>query len=387
MNKLLDTIEIDNKRGKRRPVYEQIAVQIKDWIETSQLTPGSRLPSISDMMKKWDVAYPTIKTALDVLEDDNLIRLEPGRGKGPVVLKNSTIPAKLKFIFHRWSNEVQFLNLEKGMRMFSSINDIELSVIDSDFYGFLHGPESFFDESNGITGLILYPMDNENYLKAVEKISREGVKVIFVDRFFPNLNISSICADNFAGGYMVCEHLISSHDEPVYYFGNIARPSSSHLRYQGWFQSMREHFPHLCSEKKYICELPLLETDYAASHPQVWEEPVGKAAADFVNSVENEQSVSVFCYNDDAARTLMAVAAEMGRTVGRDIFVAGFGNKPFCERLEPTLTSIVQPDEKMGFEAARVLRDLIANPDLSRQRINRVIPVELKVRDSSTKHL
>ncbi|AQQ72593.1 Arabinose metabolism transcriptional repressor [Limihaloglobus sulfuriphilus] len=385
MNKLLESIEIDNKRGKERPVYEQIAVHIKGLIESSQISPGARLPSISDMMKKWDVAYPTIKTALDVLEEDNLIRLEPGRGKGPLVLKNPALCPRLKFIFHRLSNEAQFLNLEKGMRRFTGSNNIELSVIDSEFSGLYLNFDNLIDKPDTVTGLILYPMDDENYLSGVKKILEMGVRVIFVDRFFPNLNISSVCADNFAGGYMACEHLISNHDIPVYFFGNVARPSSTHLRYQGWFQSMREHFPHLCSDRRYIYEIPLVETEYAATHPQVWGRPVREAAEGFVRSLEKEQLVSVFCSNDDAARTLMEAAAENGRTVGGDFFVAGFGNKPFCERIEPTLTSVMQPDEKMGYEAARVLSDMIANPNLARQRINRVVPVELKIRESSIK--
>jgi GntR family transcriptional regulator, arabinose operon transcriptional repressor len=385
LNEILDIVEIDGKRGKDKPIYEQIATQIKRKIESSEVVAGTRLPSISEMMKKWRIAYPTIKTALEILEDEKLIRVEPGRGKGPLILRNIRRKTKMKFAFHRWSNEVQFLNLERGMKRFVDENCIDFSVLDFAIYGPHLDLNSLVAESEGMDGLILYPMDCKEYFNVVTKIVENEVNVVFVDRTFPNFNVSSICSDNFAGGHQACEHLMEQHDIPVYFFGTTCRPSSAHLRYQGWFQAMREHFPHLSTDKSFVWEIPLLEAEADVMSPKQWEGPVFKEALEFIGTHKDEK-LCVCSSNDDAARMLMDAAKEHGRKVGHDIFIVGFGDKPYCERLDTTLSSVVQSDEKIGYEAARLLNDIVNNPNLSFQRINRVIPVELKIRESSVKH-
>jgi LacI family transcriptional regulator len=228
-------------------------------------------------------------------------------------------------------------------------------------------------------------MDTEEYLTAIRKIIENGINVVFVDRSFPSLNVSSICHDDFAGGYEACTHLINQHDCPVYYFGNTLRPSSSHLRYEGWFRAMRENYPHLSIDKKFILESPLPEAEAASAFHNKWEKLFYQSACEYLNSIKDEK-LCVFAVNDDAARVFMDAAKDTGRVVGENFFIVGFGDKPFCEKIKPTLSSVMQHDKKMGYEAAALLRDIISNPDLSLHKINRNVFVQLKVRASSLKN-
>ncbi len=383
MIEILQNIEIDTRPGKDKPIYEQVAEHIRQKINSADIREGMRLPAISEMMKEWDLAYPTIKTALEILENQQIIKCEPGRGKGPVVLKRITKTAALKFSFHRWCNEAQFLNLENGIRKFIEENGFEMKVIDSSFAR-PYSPQVLAAESEGMDGLIVYPIDKEDYIAAVNEVIAMGVSVVFVDRYFPNLEISSACADNFSGGYMATNHLIDQHDCPVYYFGHTGRPSSSHLRHQGWYQSMREHFTHLDFDKKFVWEVPLAEGQTLALNSNEWEIPAYKTALQFISAVKSEKCC-VFCTNDDAARVVSEAAKDHGRKIGEDFFVVGFGDKPYCERMDVPLSSVAQFDEKVGYEAAKLLESIISNPSLALQRINRIVPVELKVRQSSVK--
>jgi GntR family transcriptional regulator len=63
-----------------RPVYRQIADVLRDAIESGELGPGSRLPSETDLMKRFDVAQGTVRSALGVLRGEGLVLAEHGRG-------------------------------------------------------------------------------------------------------------------------------------------------------------------------------------------------------------------------------------------------------------------------------------------------------------------
>ena len=66
------------------PIYEQIAVQIKDSIINSELKEGELLPSIRALAralaKDLKVSVITTKRAYDELEKDGFITTVPGKG-------------------------------------------------------------------------------------------------------------------------------------------------------------------------------------------------------------------------------------------------------------------------------------------------------------------
>ncbi len=382
MRDSLQTIEIDTRPGKRKPVYEQIADHLRQRIMSPEVDNGMTLPAISEIMKQLDIAYPTVKTALDILEKENLIRYQVGRGKGHVIKKTRNTGTKLKISFHRWCNQSQFLDLENGIRGFCEEGGCQFKVIDSSFFD-SYNPRIIAAESKGMDGLIVYPVDTEEYVDAIREVREMGVSVVFADRFLPDSEVSSVCADNFSGGYLATCHLIEEHNGPVHYFGNIEKPRSSNLRYQGWYQAMREHFVHVEFVKDFVWEVPFTE-DRGICRDDGWRTVVGEAACRALKSLSVDECC-VFCSNDDAALVLSEAARGMGRSVGENFFVVGFGDKPYCSRMEVPQSSVAQFDEKFGYEAAKLLGSIIDNPSLACQRINRIIPFELKIRHSSVK--
>ena len=62
------------------PIYEQIAVQIKDQIVGGQLTEGQALPSIRKLAKELQVSVITTKRAYEELEKSGFIHTVGGKG-------------------------------------------------------------------------------------------------------------------------------------------------------------------------------------------------------------------------------------------------------------------------------------------------------------------
>jgi LacI family transcriptional regulator len=90
---------------------------------------------------------------------------------------------------------------------------------------------------------------------------------------------------------------------------------------------------------------------------------------------------AVFCANDLIALGLMRAAVEAGRTVGRDLSVAGFDDSFVAQLVSPALTTIRQPIAELGRRAAALAIGAIE--DGGRQPRREVLPVQLVVRGST----
>ena len=71
-------IIISNSSGK--PIYEQVASQIKNHILSSKLKEGEMLPSMRMLAKELRISVITTKRAYDELERDGFIETVMGKG-------------------------------------------------------------------------------------------------------------------------------------------------------------------------------------------------------------------------------------------------------------------------------------------------------------------
>ena len=63
-----------------KPIYDQIATQIKAMIMSGELQPGAPLPSMRELAKSTHVSIITVKTAYENLQRDGFIETTVGRG-------------------------------------------------------------------------------------------------------------------------------------------------------------------------------------------------------------------------------------------------------------------------------------------------------------------
>jgi DNA-binding GntR family transcriptional regulator len=62
------------------PPYRQVAAILRGQIESGDLAPGRRLPSIADLVQTYGIARTTAAKALRVLIDEGLAEVSPGMG-------------------------------------------------------------------------------------------------------------------------------------------------------------------------------------------------------------------------------------------------------------------------------------------------------------------
>jgi LacI family transcriptional regulator len=95
---------------------------------------------------------------------------------------------------------------------------------------------------------------------------------------------------------------------------------------------------------------------------------------------QDDPPTAIFAANDVMAIRAMEVARDLGLRVPDDVSIIGFDNIPESALSEPPLTTIDQSIQQMGYEAARLLVELIANPDQEPQHVR--VPTRLVQRQT-----
>jgi DNA-binding LacI/PurR family transcriptional regulator len=374
---LLQQKELVRKKGKVAPLYRQIQHHLKSQVASQAIKPGYRLPTINEMMAKWKVGYQTIKSALDGLERDGLIKCEPGRGKGPIVLSSNPIEKKLSLAFVRWNSSPIFCHISDGIRAFTDEKGLEFIILDA-----CGNPETFVEAISNprakINGLIIYPFDTKECYDAIITSQKRGITIVCIDRILGDIPVSSISADHYHGALRATVHLLEAHGLPVHYLGHTRSPSSCKQRYLGWIDAMRTY--NYDDIDFYVHEIPFAESDSMVNTQDLNDEVITKFCEDFFQK-EKQSQYSILAMNDYVAKSVYIAAKSQGLKIGEDVFVVGFGDLPLCEKLEVPLTSVAQADFRVGYEAASMLyHDFISSQVVP---VHHVIPVELCARASS----
>lgn len=377
LDALSNKIQISRKKNKGQPLYEQIRRQLHNAIESEGLVDGDRLPAISLLADRLNVNYRTIKSALDLLEKDAVVRWERNKGVVVVSRQNNKPVNTITISTVRMICDAFCIGISEGIFRFAEEHGVRCIMVDA---GGSH--ERFLDAIRSpceeIDGVLVTPYEMPEYHDAVATAISKGVKVVFVDRILPDLEVSSVKADHFLGGYMITKHLIEAHGRPVYHLGTIEKPSSCRDWVRGWNQAMQEYnyfdsAPYLFNIAATEAEMVDPLFDFIARDSE---------AAGAIFDGRKEDKYCIFAGNDYVGKSVYVAAEKRGLVVGKDVFVASFGDLPLAHRLPIPLTSVDQNPELVGYEAARVLYDTLRGNIV--RPVHRLLPVTLCVRQSST---
>ncbi len=75
-----DTLEIIVSNKSSRPLYEQVASQIKSDIMSSELNAGEAIPSVRALAKSLQISVLTVQKAYTILQEEGFIETTAGKG-------------------------------------------------------------------------------------------------------------------------------------------------------------------------------------------------------------------------------------------------------------------------------------------------------------------
>lgn len=198
-------------------------------------------------------------------------------------------------------------------------------------------------------------------------LSKSKLPVVLIDRDYRNENIKGrVVVDNESGSYSGVNHLIQRGYKKILYIGGQLITQTAKDRLAGYKKALIEN--GLKFNESYV------KTGFYRSE---W----GYQAIDLFLR-EGIDFDAVFCGNDMIAFGAMKKLKEKGIRIPEDVGVIGFDDIYVSSMMEPSLTTVKQPNYEMGYRAVELLLNVLENKteDLNTKI---VLNTELIVRNST----
>lgn len=184
----------------------------------------------------------------------------------------------------------------------------------------------------------------------------------------------TVNTEDFAGGEMAVEHLLSAGHRNIAMLSSAALPeerprelTGTHHREQGYLKAMKhaglEHYSRIVR---------------AGSHP----EEICQQARIVLS--EADRPTALFCWADYYAFHVISLAKEMKLAIPKDLAVVGFDNTPSCRLGQNDLSSVDQSGAELGEMAAKSLIGRIGGRS---RPIHALVGPRLINRGSSARHI
>ncbi|AQT68761.1 Arabinose metabolism transcriptional repressor [Anaerohalosphaera lusitana] len=379
MNRIAN-IQLDKNQNKSNPLYQQIRREVQKRIDTNEISAGDVFPSITFLAKEWNVAYRTIKSAFELLEQDGVVSLHKGKcivandGSGNGI-SSQTFAVSYITCHH---DDPYYAIASSGIRRFMLEKGIEYAMMDvgNSRRSFL---EAIENPGPDIDGLLVLPFELPGYGEAVQRAIDAGKKVVFLDRVLPGVEASSVECDHFSIAFDATTHLLELHGRPVYFLGFADKPSGARDWYKGWSRGMQAH-NHFDLEP-YFFDFLVGEQELASTLDVGLEYSIKAATRLF--STRKDDVYCIFSGNDFIARGIYIAAENFGLQIGKDVFVVGSNDMPFAAKMQVPLSSVgtVPSAEQLGYQAAKLLYEHLTGA--KKNPVRQLLPVELKARQSS----
>ncbi len=188
--------------------------------------------------------------------------------------------------------------------------------------------------------------------------------VVAVDPHAGHPDMPTVLSDNLHGAVLATEHLLQLGHRRIGFLAGRPDLESSALRERGYRDALHRH------------GIPVEESLIRVGEYEA--ESAARAAKELLDVPD--PPTAVFAANDLSALQTMAVAASLGIDVPQDLSVVGFDNVPESALARPSLTTIEQHIQSMGFHAVHMLLKLIAGGELD--PVHLTLPTSLVLRDS-----
>ncbi len=218
--------------------------------------------------------------------------------------------------------------------------------------------------SNRVDGLLISISMQTTSYNHLKPFKAYGAPIVFYDRPCSFESSSSVSIDDIDASFKATEHLILQGCKNIVHFGGPQEIKLYQNRKKGYQNALEKH--GLDYAEDYFFSTKLSEKD-------------GIAMAKKVLALGNVDGI--YSANDTAAISAIQYLKSQGVNIPKDIAVVGFNNDPISAVIEPSLTTINQPDFEMGQKATTILINEIENNAKPVESI--VLVSELIIRDSS----
>ncbi|NSW52259.1 MAG: LacI family DNA-binding transcriptional regulator [Anaerolineae bacterium] len=179
-------------------------------------------------------------------------------------------------------------------------------------------------------------------------LKQYGIPIVVINNQTPRNYRYSIAHDDYHGARMVTSHLLSLGHQRIAYLGDRHSPRVNHNRKQGFLAQIKKVDEGMTTSL--VIDMPGSEIENGAEGARLLLRHALPPTA-------------IFCFNDLMAIGALKALKQEGVQVPEDISVAGFDNIAYAAYTSPALTTFDQPKYEIGMAAARMLLQLIEQPE------------------------
>ncbi|SMC24096.1 transcriptional regulator, GntR family [Clostridium acidisoli DSM 12555] len=356
--------------------YEEVEESIISWTLTGKYKPHEKIPTESELIKMFNVSRHTIRKAISDLTSKQYVYSIQGSGmyisdwrENTEILKNAKNVAVLTTHI---SNYI-FPDIIRGMEetLYSESYSLLLSSTNNNV---------MFENSNlknllahKIDGLIVEPTKSaykSQNIRYLNNIMSNNIPIVTINASYPEINTPSLCVDDFKGGKLATNHLISLGHKKL--MGVFKVDDSQGInRMNGFISECQDN--NIPPSTGQI--LTYLTEEISSSLPSKIENTL----------ISEKRPTGIFCYNDEIAYIVLTIANKLNIKIPEELSIVGFDDSQLASIMQPTLTSVTHPKEQMGKDAANLIINLINNNNHFEDNDSILYDPELIIRNSTSK--
>jgi LacI family transcriptional regulator len=220
--------------------------------------------------------------------------------------------------------------------------------------------------SRHVEGMILCP-EGQSADHLVE-FRQDGLPMVLVDRFFPDLALPYVTSDNRAGAREATEYLIANGHRRIACVQGLLGSSPNELRLSGYREALGQHgIP--------VDEGLIVGDSFGEQNGYVETKLLLKA---------QKGVTAILAFSNLIGLGAIRALAEERLGIPEDMSLIHFDDQPYSAHLATPMTTVAQPCAEMGDVAVKLLFDQIQSP-LRETSGGIILPTTLVVRRSVKK--
>ncbi len=332
------------------PVVELLAAKLRRQLEDGKARPGELITSEYDLARSEKVNRMVARRAVDVLIAEGKLERRPGKGVYLRSLGTGTADptptpvqiAVVNFAGGLWAEAARGAKaaaLQVGSRV--QIYDTDAGLA-ADLEMIRNLPMT------SVRGAVIISVHRKRFAEALYGLRAARYPLVLVDETLHDLEIPSVVADNYRGGYLAGQKLIERGHRRIGFLAYLGA-DTSHARLDGLRDAMAD------------AAVPL-----DRSLVKGVRDTLGMGTRGEIDSAVRSMlgrpnpPTAVFFGNDAFAAEGCRLIRSLGLHIPGDISAVGFDGGEICRLLVPTLATVRQPIREMGVVAMEMLLALMA---------------------------
>jgi DNA-binding LacI/PurR family transcriptional regulator len=275
---------------------------------------GKYLPPTRELAARYGVSPETIRRALKILEQEQLLESVPRHGfrvAGGTSASVETRPVAYLTDFANDLSNAQPVNWAVSQALQTAAGARGWTVLGAHAAGRDTDLLSEKLMAARVWGIVLDSVDK----RVLEQVSNTGFPVVMTNSWFEKVNVDAVVQDNYLGGFQAASSLVEDGTERLAWVGPVGQYSASRERFAGVIAGLAASGRSLDSEM-------LIDTSVSGS---------GQRLRKLFSRNKKNRPDGVCAFWKGAAEELKKTADDLGLAIGTDLRVMGWAVEEFWE--------------------------------------------------------